>query len=469
MSAPIPLLPRPDWIKARAPIGERYERLRDLMRGLDLHTVCEEARCPNIGDCWNRGHRHLHDPGRRVHARLRLLRGQDRAAGAPARSARRPGAWRDAVARMGLRHAVITSVNRDDQRTAGAGCLRGLHPRDPRARPRVRGRGADPRFQGGLGRAGRRDRGPARHPEPQHGDGAAPLPRGAPGRPLQPLAGAAAAGEGRGPPHEERHHGRAWARSGRRSKRRCARSARRAPTSSPSGSTCVRALDHLPLLRYYTPEEFGRMRDFALALGYRHVESGPLVRSSYHAEEQVPGRERRVGAVDAGAGVPLLRHRGRRPSPPRDPRPVPRSLPRPSENRTDPCTRSSGQAHGAQHVRRLDRPRRAGRPRRDGHAGQVEGHEQALRLDPLEGDVGGVRHARAVAVAARAGDGEEARLQPVAQRAQARRLRGQLLARDGGGAAQARRCRGRSRCRRAGCAPGSRRARTGGGGCPRLT
>ncbi|HET6899780.1 MAG TPA: lipoyl synthase, partial [Vicinamibacteria bacterium] len=55
MSAPILLLPRPEWIKARAPMGERYERLRDLMRGLDLHTVCEEAHCPNIGDCWNRG------------------------------------------------------------------------------------------------------------------------------------------------------------------------------------------------------------------------------------------------------------------------------------------------------------------------------------------------------------------------------------------------------------------------------
>src|SRR4029079_10027602 len=54
MSAePIPL--RPPWIKARAPIGEGYERLRTLMRGLDLHTVCEEAHCPNIGDCWKRG------------------------------------------------------------------------------------------------------------------------------------------------------------------------------------------------------------------------------------------------------------------------------------------------------------------------------------------------------------------------------------------------------------------------------
>ena len=57
MSAPVPLpvLPRPAWIKARAPMGENYDRLKGLMRDLDLHTVCEEARCPNVGECWNRG------------------------------------------------------------------------------------------------------------------------------------------------------------------------------------------------------------------------------------------------------------------------------------------------------------------------------------------------------------------------------------------------------------------------------
>ena len=55
MSLPVPLLPRPAWIKARAPMGEGYDRLRALMRDLGLHTVCEEARCPNVGDCWNRG------------------------------------------------------------------------------------------------------------------------------------------------------------------------------------------------------------------------------------------------------------------------------------------------------------------------------------------------------------------------------------------------------------------------------
>ena len=127
MSVVVPLLPRPAWIKARAPQGPGYERLRDLMRELDLHTVCEEARCPNIGECWDRRHRHLHDPGRRLHARLRLLRGQDRPPGRPP-DPEEPRRVAQAVARMGLRHAVITSVNRDDQRDGGAAALRPDHP-----------------------------------------------------------------------------------------------------------------------------------------------------------------------------------------------------------------------------------------------------------------------------------------------------------------------------------------------------
>src|SRR5258706_12520168 len=124
MSAPVLLLPRPEWNKARAPIGERYERLRDLMRGLALHTVCEEARCPNIGDCWNRGT-----------ATFMILGGVCTRAcgfcavktGLPGRAPdpEEPRRVADAVARMRLRHAVITSVNRDDQPDGGAGVFAG--------------------------------------------------------------------------------------------------------------------------------------------------------------------------------------------------------------------------------------------------------------------------------------------------------------------------------------------------------
>src|SRR5438034_3857901 len=134
MSAPVLLLPRPEWIKARAPIGERYERLRDLMRGLDLHTVCEEARCPNIGDCWNRGTATfmiLGDVCTRACGFCGVKTGLPRLPPALREAAR----VAEAAARMGLRHAVITSVNRDDQRDGGAGvfaaCIRQIRERVP--------------------------------------------------------------------------------------------------------------------------------------------------------------------------------------------------------------------------------------------------------------------------------------------------------------------------------------------------
>src|SRR4029078_11959216 len=134
MSAPILLLPRPEWIKARAPMGERYERLRDVMRDLGLHTVCEEARCPNIGDCWNRGTATfmiLGDVCTRACGFCAVKTGLPGKAPDPG-EARRVA---EAVARMGLRHAVITSVNRDDQRDGGSGvfaaCIREIRARSP--------------------------------------------------------------------------------------------------------------------------------------------------------------------------------------------------------------------------------------------------------------------------------------------------------------------------------------------------
>src|SRR5262252_3922507 len=134
MSVPVPLLPRPSWIKARAPMGEGFERLTALMRGLDLHTVCEEARCPNIGDCWNRGTATfmiLGDVCTRACGFCAVK------TGLPARppDPEEPRRVADAVARMGLRHAVITSVNRDDQRDGGSGvfaeCIREIRERIP--------------------------------------------------------------------------------------------------------------------------------------------------------------------------------------------------------------------------------------------------------------------------------------------------------------------------------------------------
>ena len=118
-STPTPIPPRPSWIRARAPQGPGYDRLVGLMRGLDLHTVCEEAHCPNLGECWARGTATfmiLGDVCTRACGFCAVKTGLPRRApdrGEPARVA-------EAVARMGLKHAVVTSVNRDDQEDGGA-------------------------------------------------------------------------------------------------------------------------------------------------------------------------------------------------------------------------------------------------------------------------------------------------------------------------------------------------------------
>src|SRR5882724_13038983 len=118
MSAPTPLLPRPAWIKARAPMGEGYERLTALMRGLGLHTVCEEARCPNIGDCWNRGTATFMILGNVCTRRCGFCAVQK---GAPLTvDYDEPRRVAEACEALGLKFAVVTSVNRDDRKDGGA-------------------------------------------------------------------------------------------------------------------------------------------------------------------------------------------------------------------------------------------------------------------------------------------------------------------------------------------------------------
>ncbi|MGZ3641909.1 MAG: hypothetical protein ACXVAI_06570, partial [Candidatus Limnocylindrales bacterium] len=115
---PTPLRRHPEWIRARLPAGENYHQLKGLMRSLTLNTVCEEARCPNIGECWHHGTATfmiLGDVCTRACAYCAVAHGKphelDRAE--PARVA-------DAIERMVLRHAVITSVDRDDLADGGA-------------------------------------------------------------------------------------------------------------------------------------------------------------------------------------------------------------------------------------------------------------------------------------------------------------------------------------------------------------
>ena len=287
----------PDWIKARLPSGERYHDLKRLLHGLNLNTVCEEARCPNIGECWDQ----------RTATVMILGDTCTRACGFCAVRTGRP-TWFDddeprrvaeAIASLGLEHVVVTSVARDDLPDGGASVfaatIRQLRARCP-------GMGVEvliPDFNGTD----------------------------------EPLRAVMAAG-----PDILNHNVetverlqkpvRKRARYGRslgvleRAKAYAAEFGHAVHTKSSImvglGETReelsqtfrdLRAVDcdiltigqylrpseqHLPLVRYYHPDEFAAMKVEALALGFRHVESGPLVRSSYHARDQVPGAELRA-------------------------------------------------------------------------------------------------------------------------------------------------------------------------------
>jgi lipoic acid synthetase len=277
--------PRPEWIRARAPMGEGYERLRTLLRGTGLHTVCEEARCPNIGECWNRGTATfmiLGDVCTRACGFCAVKTGLPGRAPDPDE----PRRVAEAVLRMGLRHAVITSVNRDDQRDGGAaifaGVIREIRTRVPGCTVEV----LIPDFKGDWGALEIVI--DARPDVLNHNtETVARLYREVrPGarfaRSLELLRRSRQAGlrtksgimVGLGEEAEE--------------VRETIRAIRGAGTDVLTVGQYLRpSVEHLPLRRYYTPQEFEEIKAFAQALGFSRVESGPLVRSSYHAEEAV--------------------------------------------------------------------------------------------------------------------------------------------------------------------------------------
>jgi lipoic acid synthetase len=283
--------PKPDWLRAKAPVGDNFHNLKKLARGLGLHTVCESAQCPNIGECWN--HR----------TATFMLLGDicTRRCGFCAVPKGKPGPidWQEparvaeAVATLGLRHAVVTSVNRDDDNLGGARVfaetIRQIRELTPGCRVEV----LIPDFQG-LDEA------------------------------LQIVLDAR--------PDILNHNTETVPRLYRvvRSGARYERTLRlleNAKKFAPGmvtksgvmvglgetvtelievfrdlGSRGVDILtvgqylrpsrDHLPIARFYTPDEFRTLKDAALEYGFRHVESGPLVRSSYHAHEHADAAAR---------------------------------------------------------------------------------------------------------------------------------------------------------------------------------
>ena len=126
---------KPEWLKARAPMGDNYHDLKRLARTLDLHTVCESAQCPNIGECWNHKTATFMLLGNLCTRRCGFC--------AVPKGKPEPLDWdeprrvAEAVATLGLKHAVVTSVNRDDDNMGGARDFCRNHPPGPRAGSRM--------------------------------------------------------------------------------------------------------------------------------------------------------------------------------------------------------------------------------------------------------------------------------------------------------------------------------------------
>jgi lipoic acid synthetase len=277
--------PKPEWLKARAPVGENYHDLKRLARSLGLHTVCESAHCPNIGECWQH----------KTATFMMLGNTCTRRCGFCAVPKGRPDAIdfdeprrvAEAVAVLGLKHAVITSVNRDDDLIGGAKAFAMVIDEIRKQAQGCQVEVLIPDFQG--------------NPE------AIKIVVDAKPEVLN---------------HNTESVPRLYrvVRSGARYERTL-RLLEYAKELNPKGVTKSGVMvglgeetsellevfrdlakvncdiltigqylrpskDHLPMARIYTPQEFAELKVEALKMGFRHVESGPLVRSSYHAHEQ---------------------------------------------------------------------------------------------------------------------------------------------------------------------------------------
>jgi len=277
--------PKPQWLRAKAPVGDNFHNLKRLARGLGLHTVCESAQCPNIGECWN--HKTatfmlLGDICTRRCGFCAVPKGRPEAIDwdEPRRVA-------EAVATLGLKHAVVTSVNRDDDNLGSARIfaqtVREIRELTPDCRIEV----LIPDFQGleeslrivldsrpdvlnhnteTVPRLYRAVRSGARYERSLALlENAKKFSTG--------MATKSGVMVGLGESTEElvevfRDLGT------------------RGVDILTVGQYLRPSRDHLPIARFYEPEEFVYLRNEALRFGFRHVESGPMVRSSYHAHEQ---------------------------------------------------------------------------------------------------------------------------------------------------------------------------------------
>jgi lipoyl synthase len=294
VSAPAPLVPGaiPPWIRTRVVEGESFKELKQLVQSRRLHTVCEEAKCPNIFDCWSRRTATFMILGDVCTRACRFCavtsgRPSELDIGEPLRVA-------ESVAQLGLRHAVITSVDRDDLADGGSGIfartIKAIRRRSPATTIEV----LTPDFQGDL--AAVQTVVEARPDIFNHNTETVPRLY-ARIRPKAVYANSLALLQ-----HVKRLAPQMVTKSG---------------LMVGLGETEDELLDvfrnmrahdidvltvgqylrpskkHAEVVRYYRPEEFADLKQQAMELGFAHVEAGPLVRSSYHADEQVPVASRK--------------------------------------------------------------------------------------------------------------------------------------------------------------------------------
>ena len=282
-SRPFPRKPR--WLKARFPAGERFSEIKGLLREQELHTVCEEARCPNIGECFNSGTATFMILGDTC---TRACGFCDVTSGRPeGLDLLEPYRLAQAVERLGLDYVVVTSVNRDDLPDGGAGIfaasIRAIHQRLPRCSVEV----LIPDFEGNWDAlASVVEAGPA---VLNHNTETVPRlyrrvrPKGRYQRSLALIR------------EVKRLDPEMPAKSGimvglgetmEEVKQVVADLQENGCELLTVGQYLRPSLKHLPIERFWHPDEFAELGEHARALGFRHVESGPLVRSSYHAAEQ---------------------------------------------------------------------------------------------------------------------------------------------------------------------------------------
>jgi lipoic acid synthetase len=277
---------KPSWLKVKAPGGPNYLRLKHMMRELDLHSVCEEAHCPNVGECWEHGTATfmiLGDVCTRNCAYCAVAHGRP-----PKYDIAEPGRVAQAIAEMNLQHAVITSVDRDDLPDFGAyifaETIRQIHERVPSCSVEV----LVPDFQGNEESI--RSVLEARPEIYNHNTETVPrlYKKARPGgRYLRVMEIFRLAKRiapdiptktgmilGMGETLEEVVE--------------VMKDLRDVDVDILTLGQYLRPSDnHIALDRYVTPEEFRQLYEIGMSLGFRHVESAPLVRSSYHAWEQV--------------------------------------------------------------------------------------------------------------------------------------------------------------------------------------